>query len=72
MNKSSRESLREAFPQIPEDELNAIEERLRRYVFLAIAVANSESQTPRSLTEPSAGGRVNEGKVDPSTLENTG
>ena len=72
MKDSSREDLRAAFPQLPEHELDAIEERLKRYVSLAIAVAGNEIDSVDRLTASSAGGTVNTGKVDPSTLKNIG
>jgi hypothetical protein len=72
MTESTRENLRVVFPRFPNNEVETIEEHLKRYVLLAIAVAAVEGQIGEVLTKPLAEGRVNAGLVDPGTFKNTG
>ena len=67
-----RESLRRIFPELSAEELDRAEERLRRYVSIAIALERNEDLKKTRLTHSHAAGSVNVGKVDPDQLKNTG
>jgi hypothetical protein len=66
------ESLRRIFPELSAEELDRAEERLRRYLSIAIAVERSDHLKKTRLTHSHATGSVNVGKVDPDQLRNTG
>jgi CHASE1-domain containing sensor protein len=72
MTQHTREQLRATFPRLADDELEAVHERLKRYVSIAVAVANNENRTEAPLTDFGAGGSVNAGQVDPSTSKQSG
>jgi hypothetical protein len=67
--------LRALLSHATEPELQAAEERFRRYLELAIEVhqAAPQSAVTEVLTEPNDGGTVIAGQVDPArTFKNTG
>ena len=73
MTESPLDKLRSLAPQLTDDELGAAHERLRRYVSLAVAVAQTEDTKEKSnLTHGATGVNVNPGQVDPSTFTKNG
>ena len=73
MKESSQEKLCRLTPHLQHEELDAAHERLRRYVSLAVEVAEAENaQQQANLTDDSTGVNVNAGQVDPSTFTKTG
>jgi hypothetical protein len=70
----TEEALRALLPNATNDEIEAAGERLRRYIELAIAMAEEPQNTPPSggLTLPESRGSVKAGQVDPGTFTNTG
>lgn len=69
MIQPTRDNLRGLLPHLNDDELDAVHERLRRYVSLAVEIArNGEHATQHALTESPATNNVNAGQVDPSTF----
>jgi hypothetical protein len=75
MLDTTRSALRALLPDVNDAEIQAAEERLRRYFQLALDIARAadEDHSEAALTRSSQGGNVNPGKVDPTrTLTNTG
>ena len=74
MLQSTHAALRALIPHATEDEIEAAGEQLRRYIELAVAVAESlpEKASEAGLTPSSARGSVMPGLVDPGTFTNTG
>jgi hypothetical protein len=72
MNEPMRENLHRAFPHFSGEELDQIEERLRRYLSIAIAVERNGHVEESRLTQSRVAGSVNWGKVDPDEITNTG
>lgn len=73
MTESPLDKLHSLAPELTDDELDAAHERLRRYVSLAVEVAQTEDRKEKAnLTHDATGVNVNPGQVDPSTFTNTG
>lgn len=67
------ESLRDLFPHLDETERAAAQDRLRRYLQIAVEITMRDETADKAvLTEPDGRGSVNAGQVDPSTFINTG
>jgi hypothetical protein len=75
MSQVSKNALRTLLPHASEAELEAAEEQFRRYIQVAIEIAQAadENLSGAALTRSDQGGNVNPGQVDPTrTLINTG
>lgn len=73
MLQTTHDALRALLPHATEEEIEAAGERLRRYIELAIAIAQSSPESSDDgLTPPNTGGSVSAGQVDPGTFTNTG
>ena len=75
MPDATQNALRAQLPHLTESDLQAAEERFRRYLQLAIEVyeAAPESAVTEVLTQSNDGGTVIAGQVDPArTFTNTG
>lgn len=74
MLQTTHDALRAVLPNATEEEIEAAGDELRRYIELAVRVAESlpENALEAGLTPPVAGGSVNAGQVDPRTFTNTG
>ena len=74
MLPTTYDALRALLPHVAEEELEAAGDALRRYIELAVAIAETlpENASGAGLTPPVAGGSVNPGQVDPGTFTNTG
>ena len=70
----THDALRALLPHASEEEIEAAGEGLRRYIELAISIAESlpDNASKAGLTPPDAGGSVMPGLVDPGTFTNTG
>jgi hypothetical protein len=75
MLDTTRDALRAQLPHVTESDLQAAEERFRRYLELAIEVYEAAPQTAvtQVLTQSNDRGTVIAGQVDPErTFTNTG
>ena len=74
MLQTTRDALRALLPQTTDEEIEATAERLRRYIELAVAIAETsrKSHSEEGLTPSMGGGSVNAGQVEPRTFKNTG
>lgn len=74
MLQTTHDALRALLPHATEDEIEAAGERFRRYIELAVAIADSlpENASGAGLTPSESGGSVEPGLVDPGTFTNTG
>jgi hypothetical protein len=74
MLDTTRDALRALLPHASEEELQAANDCLERYLNLAIEIVSAAHRTASSpvLTELDAGVNVIAGQVDPRTFTNTG
>lgn len=74
MLQKTHDALRALLPRATEEEIETAGECLRRYIELAVAIADSlpEKASEAGLTPSNTGGSVNAGLVDPETFTNTG
>jgi hypothetical protein len=74
MLDTTKNALRALLPHASEEELNAANECLERYLNLAIEIASAgQRTTPQPvLTQSNDGGTVIAGQVDPRTFKNNG
>jgi hypothetical protein len=74
MLDTTRNALCALLPHASEEELQAANDRLERYLNLAIEIISAAHRPPSSpvLTESDTGGTVIAGQVDPRTFTNTG
>jgi hypothetical protein len=74
MLDATKHALRALLPNAHDADIQAAEERFRRYLELAIEIAQgADDHSEAALTHSDHGGNVIAGKVDPTrTLTNTG
>ena len=74
MLQTTHGALRALLPHATEEEIEAAGDELRRYIELAVTIAESlpEKGSEAGLTPSDAGGSVKPGQVDPGTFTNTG
>lgn len=74
MLDTTKNALRALLPHTPIEELQAANDRLDRYLNLAIEIVSAAHRTASSpvLTESDARANVIVGQVDPRTFTNTG
>jgi len=74
MLDTTKNALRALLPHASEEELQAANDCLDRYLNLAIEIASATSRIASEpvLTQSNGGGTVIAGQVDPRTFTNTG